>query len=803
MSILDLTGATKLWAFSLCLMFTFSAVTIVGEVSAPNSEDYAVHPLHVSLYPSSSFSSSPYTPAQIKTAYNLPADGGAGATIAIVNAYHAPNILENFDTFSHQYGLPDNDTGNLIVYSFTSETNSGWALETALDVEWAHAIAPQAKILLVEAAGNMTSDLLTALDYATSYPGVVAVSMSWGTPEFQEETLPFFENHFNKPGITFFAASGDDGENLLWPAASSNVVSVGGTTLHLNTDGTVISETAWTNSTGGISQYFSRPSYQTDYGLTYSHRAVPDVSYNGNLSTGVSVYDGTWYKVGGTSAGAPQWAAIHALGLSTTNANLYGRAKTAYPAYFRDIIQGQNWAGNPATVNYDLVTGLGSPLTMNFDTYVTVSPASGGIGSTITVSGTAFLGSTVDISYYNPATTTWVTAATGYPTTASAFTFTMDAPDLEMANPAGDNAQIADDLIFRVKDNANGHTYNGSTPFTMVRRGLTQVGEEMALGVFGNNTDFAKTVFVGDGTVVQVAGSGFRGGTASLLWDGVATGSADVGTDGVFSGSLTVPPSTAGQHTLTINNASVNFAVTLTRLPAITTNYTGDWQTADLTVTLTPDTPLDGVNYQVNGGTKLDLAVDGHPRIGTEGANTLEYSANWSSPGTGDVIINYPTLTVKIDKTAPTGAVTTATTTDSQTITLNLNAADATSGVSEMRFSNDGTTWSTWENYAATTSWTLGGGDGAKTVSAQYRDNAGLVSQVYTCQVTLQTPVSTPTPQATSNPTQPSSTSTPQPSTSPAVPELNASLALFAVLASTALLAVYLKKQGKRHATLF
>ena len=143
--------------------------------------------------------------------------------------------------------------------------------------------------------------------------------------------------HFNKPGITFFASSGDDGSSVIWPAVSANVVSVGGTTLNLNADGTVISEIAWGNSSGGISTYVAKPAYQTNFGLTYSNRAVPDVSYNGNPSTGVSVYNGTWWKMGGTSAGAPQWAAIHALGLSATNTNLYNKAKSAYSSYFRDI----------------------------------------------------------------------------------------------------------------------------------------------------------------------------------------------------------------------------------------------------------------------------------------------------------------------------------------------------------------------------------------------------------------------------------------------------------------------------------
>ena len=131
------------------------------------------------------------------------------------------------------------------------------------------------------------------------------------------------------------------------------------------------SETAWSGSGGGLSKYESEPSYQTTYGVSGANgkRVVPDVSYDADPNSGVSVYDSTpysgakgWWQVGGTSAGAPQWAAIQSLGLSVSNNNFYQDAKSAsYPTYFRDIISGSN--GYPATTGYDLVTGLGSPLT--------------------------------------------------------------------------------------------------------------------------------------------------------------------------------------------------------------------------------------------------------------------------------------------------------------------------------------------------------------------------------------------------------------------------------------------------------
>jgi len=170
----------------------------------------------------------------------------------------------------------------------------------------------------------------------------------------------------------FFASSGDNGAGVIWPSASPNVASVGGTTLNLDpTSGAVISETAWSGSGGGVSAFEPQPVYQTNYGLTNLKRSTPDVSYDADPNTGVYVYDSTpyqgsigWWNVGGTSVGSPQWAAIQALGQSTGNTNFYKDATQSASTYFRDITSGSD--GNQAGVGYDLVTGLGSPITTNF-----------------------------------------------------------------------------------------------------------------------------------------------------------------------------------------------------------------------------------------------------------------------------------------------------------------------------------------------------------------------------------------------------------------------------------------------------
>ena len=766
----------------------------------PQPEDtWVAHPMYVSPYAGSS-SPIGYSPAQMRNAYNLPSNGGNGTTIAIVDAYHTPNLESYFNTFSNQYGLPDNTTGNLIVHSMTSATNSDWALETCLDVEWAHAIAPQAKILLVEAANEYSSSLLAAIDYATSQPGVVAVSLSWGGPEYFGET--FQDSHFNKAGITFFVASGDDGTNVNWPAASAYVVSVGGTTLNLNPDGSVISETAWKNSSGGVSSYVAKPSFQTSFGLNYTRRAVPDVSYNGNATTGVSVYMGSWYKVGGTSAGAPQWAAIHAIGQSANNTNLYARAKASYSSYLRDITQGSNYKYN-AAVSYDLVTGLGSPLTTNFGTQVTVSPTEGSAYTPLTITGSAFAGSSVNISYLNPLNSSWITVVNNLPTTSQSFTYTLSAPDLSQANPAGDNTQASDSIIFKVTDNSNGRTYNASTPFVEYRRGLTQVGSASASGIFGNNTNLASSVFVQPGENLPLSGKCFQPGTASLLWDSIIIGAATVNADGQFSVTVSVPQSEAGQHTLTINDGAVAFAVTITRAPTIVNNYTDTWRTSEFTVNLTADSSVNDIFYSINGGDTHAVSVDGLPQIITEGAdNTLEYWISWSSPGTGATEVHYAPLSgIKLDKTAPTGSISSSVgVTVSPTVTLNLYADDATSGVSLMRLANEDDTWTSWLPYTTQQSWTLSSGIGVKTVYVQYMDNAGLTSPVYGCTVTVQNPQASSNAYATTEPTAtPTETSSPtdQPSTTPDIPELQGWMVPLLLAASAVLmLTLFLKKRS-------
>jgi hypothetical protein len=271
------------------------------------------------------------TPNEVRSAYGFDrvsfgsshvAGDGSGQTIAIVNPYSDPNLASDLESFNQTFGLPN---ANLVQVGqdgqpSSAPTNTSWSLETAMDVEWAHAIAPAAKILLVNANDDSLGSLTSAVDYARNQTGVDAVSMSWGVGEFSGETAldGLFTTPAGHQGVMFVAASGDGNTTAVWPAASPNVLSVGGTSLAIN-NGSYAGETNWSGSGGGPSAFEPAPTSQS--GVSGGGvRTTPDVSYDANPSTGFAVYstvpyggENGWFEMGGTSAGAPQWAALVAI----------------------------------------------------------------------------------------------------------------------------------------------------------------------------------------------------------------------------------------------------------------------------------------------------------------------------------------------------------------------------------------------------------------------------------------------------------------------------------------------------------
>jgi len=366
----------------LAVTLSSSALLLLGTPTAdaysPHQKAWeANHPVHVKPSATHSYQYG-LNPAQVRHAYGLDklSQTGAGQTIAIVDAYGSPTIQNDLQVFNNQFNLPPANLQVVYPNGKPRKTDPGWALETSMDVEWAHAIAPDAKILLVVAPSASITDLLAAIDYATSH-GAQVVSNSWGGSEFSSESS--YNSHFSHPGVTYFASSGDSGAGVSWPASSPYVVSVGGTTLNVDPSGNYLSESAWSGSGGGLSAYVSRPAYQDVVSqLVGASRGNPDIAFDADPNTGVAVYDTTryqgqsgWYVVGGTSLSAPAWAAIVALADQSRNTPLSSNetlnalyslgSGSNYQTYFHDILSGDN-SGYNAGSGYDLVTGWGSPI---------------------------------------------------------------------------------------------------------------------------------------------------------------------------------------------------------------------------------------------------------------------------------------------------------------------------------------------------------------------------------------------------------------------------------------------------------
>jgi hypothetical protein len=194
---------------------------------------------------------------------------GGGRAIAIVDAYHYPTAMSDLRVFSAQFGLPLPTPATFqVVYANRRQppVNADWNIEEALDIQWAHAMAPAAKIYLVEAASSSFADLLTAVSLANSLlksAGGGEVSMSWGGSEFYWET--FYDSYFTQPGVVYFAAAGDS-PGVIWPSASPNVVSVGGTSISRNPTTEPSSRKSLGNR-GAAAQAFTNPALVTRTGF--------------------------------------------------------------------------------------------------------------------------------------------------------------------------------------------------------------------------------------------------------------------------------------------------------------------------------------------------------------------------------------------------------------------------------------------------------------------------------------------------------------------------------------------------------
>jgi subtilase family serine protease len=367
-----------------------------------------------------------YSPQQIRNAYGLTpllqaGFTGAGQTIIIVDSFGSPTIAQDLKTFDASYGLPDPPSFKVLAplgtvpFDPTDSVQVGWALETTLDVEWAHVMAPGAAIVLLtspvaETQGVPGLPQFLALEkYALNHKLGKIISQSWGTAENTlfdsagQQVIAEFEDFYQdagQDGVTVLASAGDGGTSnvdvdnnlypfttVLFPASSPWVTAVGGTSLYADTSGKYLFEIVWNDldgaaGGGGVSQQFSEPFYQ--YSLPGSvqktldnYRGVPDVAYNADPLTPILIYvsflgsdNAGFYFIGGTSEGSPQWAGIVAVAnqlaghpVGFLNPKLYAIGEQFN--FFHDITFGSNASnglpGYLATRGWDLSTGWGTP----------------------------------------------------------------------------------------------------------------------------------------------------------------------------------------------------------------------------------------------------------------------------------------------------------------------------------------------------------------------------------------------------------------------------------------------------------
>lgn len=334
-----------------------------------------------------------FSPGQFHSAYNLPTQTSVAQTIALVVAYDWPTAKADLDKFNSTFGLPVFPSCSATVTTACFQkvnqsgaasplpaTDGGWAQETAIDVETAHGICQNCKILLVEANSAGFADLAAAENTAAAL-GANVISNSYGGGDWVLDLSPY-EPAYDHPGVAIVAATGDNGytsSGSVFPASLSGTVAVGGTTLALNTDNSYKSETAWTGGGSGCSYKYAAPSWQTSLPNWASvgcgtKRATADVAADGDPATGASIYDSTpynrksgWFKFGGTSLAAPLIAGVYGLAANASAQPYPASIAYANPTALRDITTGSNYstcAGRTicqAGPAYDGPTGLGTP----------------------------------------------------------------------------------------------------------------------------------------------------------------------------------------------------------------------------------------------------------------------------------------------------------------------------------------------------------------------------------------------------------------------------------------------------------
>ncbi|HEY9760075.1 MAG TPA: hypothetical protein V6C97_33270 [Oculatellaceae cyanobacterium] len=314
-----------------------------------------------------------------------------------------------------------------------------------------------------------------------------------------------------------------------------------------------------------------QPEILASFNITHPARSDCNITFGlGTPNASTATKSFTQYINGGNHSFCPNNIVFDLTDLKSNVTNLFNQT------FYMTVYDGGNLTG---TINYFTVQNINSTqtpmqtvanstitLTVNVafsEPTLNISPTAGPANGTITLNGTGFTGTTVDITYLNPQTNTWITIAENV-TVDQNFTYSTQAPDLQKANPAGDNTPQSNQIIYKVHDDGNDRTYNATSAYTQYHRGLTQISTQTASGIFGNNTDLSNAVKLQNGATFTVAGKWFAPGTITLLWDNLVLGTATADQNGTFNTAVTVPTSSSGQHTLKANDGSTTVAVTVT-----------------------------------------------------------------------------------------------------------------------------------------------------------------------------------------------------------------------------------------------
>ena len=563
------------------------------------AECYAVVHEHVDssgrIIPDASGGPSGYGPSSLQSAYALStsASGGAGRTVAIVDAYDDPNAASDLAQYRLQYGLPAVSTCTVTSNSVSSPSgpcfvkvnqsgatgsyptaNGGWAQEMSLDVDMVSAICPNCNIVLVEASSSSFTNLGTAVNTAARL-GVAAISNSYGSSGDASDSS--YGGYYNHPGIAVTASTGDNGYGVGYPATSDYTVAVGGTSLS-SASGTARgwTETAWSGAGSGCSTYQSEPSFQTGAGITAcsGHRAIADVSAVADPNTGVAVYDSYtyqgasgWLVFGGTSVASPVIASIYALAGATgpnSTTSLPASMPYAATASLNDVTSGSNGSCSPALLcnaaaGWDGPTGLGTPNGLGAFGGTT-SGGGGGGGSTAPAAPTG-LTATAGNASVNLA---W-TASTSSPVTYDVYRSTSSPVSTTSSSPI---ASGLGSTTWQDTGLTNGVTYyyvvtavgtSESAASNQVSATPSATSNVMHVGsITYNLTGGRKKTLNISVTVLNNANQPLSGAsvTVTVYLNGGAIGSATGTTSSTGTARFSVSRPSSGTYTTTVNNVT-------------------------------------------------------------------------------------------------------------------------------------------------------------------------------------------------------------------------------------------------------